>query len=58
MVERDSAKREFEPERGGGQESGGLAVIVDVGNGTDGVVDFVVHDGVDVHSDGVFGENL
>ena len=45
-------------EGGGGQQAGGLAVIVHVGNGTDGIIDFVIHDGVNVHGDRVFGQNL
>ena len=58
MVERDSAKREFEPERGGGQEPGGLAVIVDVGDGGDGVGHLVVHDGVYADRHGVLRQDL
>ena len=58
MVERHYAKREFEPERGGGQESGGLAVIVDVGDGGDGVGHLVVHDGVHADRHGVLRQDL
>ncbi len=37
-----------QPERGGGEQSGRLAVVVDVGDGADRVRHLVVHDGVHV----------
>ena len=46
------------PESCGSQKSGGLSVVVHVGDGADGVVHLVVHDGVHVHSHGVFCQDL
>lgn len=46
------------PEGGGGEEPGGLSVVIHVGNGRDGVVHLVVHDGVHVDRDRVLGQNL
>ena len=46
------------PEGGGGQQPGGLAVVVHVGDGADGVGHLVVHDGVHVNRNGILGQNL
>ena len=43
------------PQGGGGQQPGGPAVVVHVGHGTDAVIDFVVHDGIDKHRHRVLG---
>ena len=43
------------PQGGGSEESRRLAIIVNVGDGADGVGDLVVHDGVDVYSHRVLG---
>ena len=46
------------PECGGSEKPGRLSVVVDVRDGADGVVHLVVHDGVHVHSHGVFCQDL
>ena len=46
------------PQGGGGQQPGGSTVVINIGYRVDGVSHLVVHDGVDEHSDTVFGKDL
>ena len=46
------------PQRGGGQQPGGAAVVVHVGHGVNGVLHLVVHDGVHKHRHAVLGQDL
>ena len=46
------------PQRGGGQQPGGAAVVVHIRHGGGWVPHLVVHDGVDEHRDRVLGEDL
>ena len=48
----------YVPQGGRGQQARGLAVIIHVRDGADGIVDLVVHDGVNVHRHRVFRQNL
>ena len=53
-----SHRAENIPQGGGGQQPGGPAVVVHVGDGVRGVGHLVVHDGVDEHRHTVLGQDL
>ena len=52
------SKTPIEPERGRGEQSRGLAVVVDVRDGGGGVGHLVVHDGVHVDRHGILRQDL
>ena len=49
---------EMLPESSSSQEPSGLTIVIHVWNGTDGIVHFVVHDGIHMDCHRVFSQDL